>query len=148
MKTMNCESIHKKLIFFIEGDLPDNEMQVISKHLSQCPECSRYAEDFRRTFEVIDEEKRYEVSPYFYSKLKVKLEKQMKPIPETTLFSIWERFLQPALFSVLLLAGIYTGIITGRDAVKSTAYNIESPVEALPFLNEMDLEPLESFLIE
>jgi hypothetical protein len=33
---MKCKTLHKKLIFFLEGDLPEKEAQEIKIHLNEC----------------------------------------------------------------------------------------------------------------
>jgi hypothetical protein len=56
--------------------------------------------------------------------------------------------LQPAFFSLLLLAGVYTGIKIGQPATTETDHNIFAETELVPFLNEMEAEPIETFLME
>ena len=145
---MDCKSIHKKLIFFIDGDLPDDEMKVVSKHLIHCQECNVFAESLRKTMEVVEVEKQYEPSTYFYTKLKAKLEKQLEPAPVETGGLVWERILQPALFVILLIAGMYGGFLSGRMAGETSFNTNHQVTEVIPFLNELEIEPIETFLIE
>ena len=63
-------------------------------------------------------------------------------------FLIWEKVLQPAFFSLLLLAGIYTGIKIGQPVNNEKGQNIFAETELVPFLNEMEAEPIETFLME
>lgn len=145
---MKCKAIHKKLIFFLEGDLPDEEMQEIKGHLTRCAECAAFAGEMKRTLAVVQLETPAQAAPYFYTRLKARMEKQEEMERLDAGFSIWEKALQPALFSVLLLAGVYTGIKIGREANTGIPAPDYAKTEVVPFLNEMKAEPLESFLME
>ena len=145
---MNCKSIHSKLIFFIEGDLPDNDLKIVSEHLLHCQDCMAYADSLRKTLEVIEMEKQYDLSFYFYTRLKLKLEKQLEPSLELPDGAWWERILQPALFAILLLAGMYVGFLSGRMGGDTSRYSANQITEIIPFLNELEIEPIETFLIE
>ena len=50
---MKCEKLHKKLIFFLDGDLPEKEAQEINSHLNECTDCAAFAEDMKKTLEDV-----------------------------------------------------------------------------------------------
>jgi len=56
--------------------------------------------------------------------------------------------LQPAFFSILLLAGIYTGVKIGQPANVTISTEVISDQDVIPYLNEMETETIEAFLIE
>lgn len=145
---MKCKKIHKKLIFFIEGDLPENEAQEVKVHLNGCAHCSAFAEDLKKTLGIIQTEKSPEVNPFFYTRLKARMENQAEKAVKPAGFPVWEKVLQPAFFSLLLLAGIYTGIKIGQPTTTGTTQNVIVETELVPFLNEMETEPIETFLME
>ncbi len=145
---MKCEKLHKKLIFFLDGDLPEKELQEINSHLNECTDCAAFAEDMKKTLEIIQEEKSPEVNPFFYTRLKARMENEEAREEQQVGFLIWEKVLQPAFFSLLLLAGIYTGIKIGQPVNNEKGQNIFAETELVPFLNEMEAEPIETFLME
>lgn len=145
---MNCKTLHKKLIFFLEGDLPAKEAEEVAAHLAQCNSCAAFAEDLKKTLEIIQLEKTPKVNPFFYTRLKARMENEEIKENQPAGISIWEKVLQPAFFSLLLIAGIYTGIKIGQPASAETGQNIIAETELVPFLNEMEDEPIESFLME
>lgn len=145
---MKCKIIHKKLIFFIEGEMQQQEMQKVALHLDECTECEAFAEDMKRTLGIVELEKNIQTTPYFYTRVKARMEKQQEEAVENVSFPMWEKVLQPAMFSILLLSGIYTGIKIGNKAsseITETGYTV---TEIIPYLNEMEAEPLEIFLME
>lgn len=145
---MKCKTIHKELIFFLEGDLPDNQMQEIKAHLLRCAGCKAFAQEMKKTLAVVQMETPAEVTPFFYTRLKARMVKQEEKKRQNAGFSIWEKALQPALFTFLLIIGVYSGIKIGSNATTKTPAPDNAQAEVVPYLNEMKAEPLESFLME
>ncbi|MEZ5104661.1 MAG: zf-HC2 domain-containing protein [Draconibacterium sp.] len=143
---MKCSNIHKKLIFFLENKLPEKEMEEVGIHLSECKDCAVFAEDLKKTLHILDTEKLPEVNPFFYTRVKAKME-ATEPEKVTYVNLIFNRVLQPALFTVLLLAGIYGGIKIGTPStLKNTVYALQN--QEVPILNEMETESIEGFLMD
>ena len=113
---MKCRTLHKKLIFFIENELPPKEMHEVENHLNKCPDCLAFAEEIKKTLAIVHLEKAVEVSPFFYTRLKARMLKQEEMTLQKKQFPLWENILQPAMFTVLLVGGIYTGIKIGKLA--------------------------------
>ncbi len=143
MNIMKCKAIHKKMIFFLENDLPEKEMEEIRLHLAGCKECAAFAEYMKKTLNVIDQERKPDVNPFFYTRVKARLENQAV---KETVTPLWARILQPAVFTLLLLFGIYAGIKIGQPSHNQESYYAEQ--EIFPYLNEMTAEPIETFLME
>ena len=145
---MKCKTIHKNLIFLLDGDLPEKEMEQINTHLPGCEECSAFAEDLRKTLGIIEEEKTVESNPFLYTRLKARMESQaeLEKIP------FWKpvlvKVVQPVFFSLLLIAGVYIGYKIGTPAHTNMASANYTTADIFPYLNEMQSEPLEEFLME
>ena len=73
---MKCKTIHKKLIFFLEAELPIQEMNDVKNHLENCHDCKAFADYLQNTLEIIEEEKQFDVNPFFYTRVKAGLEKE------------------------------------------------------------------------
>lgn len=146
-KTMNCKTLHKKLIFFVDEELPSNEMEKVKQHLSECNECALYFEDLKKTLEVISIERSKEKNPFFYTKLKAKME--TREMIDTNLYKkpVLVSIIQPALFACILLIGIYAGLKIGQTTSKQFNTQRESQ-EFIPYLNDLHSEPIETFLFE
>jgi anti-sigma factor RsiW len=145
---MKCKRLHKRLIFFLEGDLPKEKMLQISKHLTECKECFLFAEELKKTLGIIDAEKLTEVNPYFYTRLKARMDNQVEENSTAQLQTVFTRILQPVMFSFLLMVGIYSGIKIGQaPQTKNVAQTFDNQ-KMIPYLNEMSDEPIEAFLME
>lgn len=145
---MKCRTIHKNLIFFLEGDLPEKETEQIKVHLSGCKQCAAFAEDMKKTLGIIEKEKAIETNPFFYTRLKAKLESPAEAEKVPLWKPVLVKVVQPVFFSVLLMAGIYTGFKIGTPLRVNTAAANYPTEEILPYLNEMKSEPIEEFLME
>ena len=143
---MNCKTIHNKLIFFLEKELPVSEMKLVQEHLENCSECVLFVEEMRRTFGILEEEKTPELNPYFYTRVKAKLLNHDREVLERR--PILTRVLQPAAFSIILLLGVYGGIKLGQPNKSTLTVNTLNEQQMIPYLNEMDAEPIETFLME
>lgn len=132
----------------MEGDLSEKETQEIKLHLNECADCAAFAEDMKKTLGIIQAEKSPEVNPFFFTRLKARMENEEVQEKQQVGFPVWERILQPVFFSLLLLAGIYTGIKIGQPVTAETSHSIFAETELVPFLNEMKAEPIETFLME
>ena len=75
---MKCQIVHKKLIFFLENELSGTEMQAIREHLDSCPDCALFASEMEKTFSILASEKNPEINPFFYTRVRAKLENQME----------------------------------------------------------------------
>ena len=143
---MECKKVHSKLIFFLEKELPDLEMSLVQEHINSCSECALFAKEMSLTLDILEEEKSTEVNPFFYTRVKASMENQEQEV--VTRQPVLARVLQPLAFSVILLFGIYGGIKLGQPHKTEVAENSLNEEQMIPYLNEMDAEPIEAFLME
>ena len=139
---MNCKNCHNDLIFYIEGTLSEDRIKSVETHLHSCEECASFAAYLTSTLKVIGTEKEMKPSPFLYTRIKARLEQEQQ---EKT-SRIWQKVWQPALFSLMLLLGIYSGIRLGREFSPETPQDYIT-MDIAPLLNEMSSEPMELFLI-
>lgn len=136
---MNCKQIHNDLIFYLGHELSDEKMEAIGRHIATCADCRQFAEMMKQQLQLIDDEKRPEVSPYFYTRLSARFDENYKSAP--AFIPVW---LQTAAFTLLLAAsiagGIYLGTHTSTPAVNSAENN-------LLLMNDFEAEPIETFLL-
>lgn len=145
---MKCKTLHSKIIFYLDGELTAEEMEQMTLHLSECKDCAAFADEMRKTFGVIEAEKSHKINPFFYTRLKAKLENQVGGQNEIYRSPLLIRVLQPAFFSILLIAGIYAGIKIGQPANSTPVSAIYAEQDLIPYLDEMKTETIETFLME
>lgn len=140
---MKCEQVHKKLIFYLDGELPEEARKQIEDHLASCTMCSGFLSVLEANAEIIGQERKPEVSPYFFTRLTAKME-DAQPIPNE---ARWLRLALPVFFSALMIAGIYGGVKIGASAGHSkTTARITTGMTAI--VNDFESEPIENYLLE
>ena len=143
---MKCNKVHNKLIFFLEKELPVSEMEQVQKHLDECSECALFAAEMKNTLSILDSDKVRDENPFFFTRVKARLENQAEE--QLSARPVLTRVLQPVAFSIILLLGIYGGFKLGQAPKTDFADNSLSEQEMVPYWNELDAEPIESFLME
>ena len=139
---MKNECIHNDLIFYIDNELSVEKRTVVEKHLEECADCRSFLAFLHDGMQVIEKEKNLEVSPFFYTRLSARLEEK----PQYQVQNQWVRLVQPVLFSLLLVAGIYGGLKLGSNA--SSSKSDQHATSGIQMLNDFDSEPVESFLLD
>lgn len=137
---MNCKKIHTDLIFYLGRELSAEKMEAIGRHLETCDDCRQFAEMLKNQLELIDQEKRPEVNPYFFTRLSAKLDEN--PAVTNTILPVWA---QAVAFSVLLAVAISGGIYLGNQPSGVKPRNTESN---WLMINDFESEPIESFLLD
>jgi len=70
---MNCETIEKRLIAYLDGRASAAERREVEAHLAACGACRTRAEEFRLLWGVLDEAPQLEVSPAFDARLRARI---------------------------------------------------------------------------
>lgn len=143
---MNCKDVHSKLIFFLGKELPVSEMERFQQHLDACPECALFAEEMKLSLSILESDKITDENPFFFTRVKARMGNQAEEMPERS--SVLVRILQPVAFSIVLLLGVYGGFKLGQPAKTELAENTLKESQMVMYLNEMDAEPIEAFLME
>ena len=138
---MKHKSIHNDLIFFLEGSLSSEREQEIREHLETCSGCREFVEVLRTSLSIIEKEKNTALNPYFYQALKAKIENRATSEKSKGLI----RILQPAIFTVLLIAGISFGVMMGAKV--TGIQTSQNTVDEMYYFNEMGDEPIESYFL-
>lgn len=145
---MKCKTLHKNLIFFLEGELAEKEMEFVRIHLLECSTCAAFAEEMKKTLGILEAEKSPAINPFFYTRLKAKMENRESAKTQVFGMPALIRVLQPAMFSVLLIIGIYTGVKIGQPVSTQQYTATIMQNEVIPYLNEMEVEAFETSLME
>ncbi|MFA5301603.1 MAG: zf-HC2 domain-containing protein [Bacteroidales bacterium] len=135
---MDCKSTEKKLIFFIENSLNQEESVLVATHLEQCPECRAKLEFLKEILAHADIEKAIEVKPFLFTRIQSRLEQAEKHKTK--------RILQPLAISIALVIGIFSGILLGQITMTPKTTDPEREIAYL--FQDDQIENMESLLLE
>ena len=103
---MNCERARRMLEGKASRDLAPHEEQVLTDHLSICPECARLEDELERTWSALGLYPAIEPSAEFLPKLRAKLRAEMStPVVRRT-WSLGRNWQWAALAGCFLLAAL------------------------------------------
>lgn len=141
---MSHRRYRNNLMEYLEGSLPEEEMLQIRLHLEECPACQRFADYLSDSLAVPGKNRITEPDPFFFTRVSGRLTRgEDLSYRKLRLKGIW----QPVVVSLLLIAAVIGGIGIGSIGKKNNfdRYAMEN---LDPWLNEMNSEPIESFLLE
>jgi|GEM_PF-5939472 predicted anti-sigma-YlaC factor YlaD len=137
---MEQKHVKEKLIFFRDQSLLENEMRIIQEHLVHCKECSLYLDRLNEDFATIQSEKLVSADPFYYTRLKAKMEQHEQ-------LGVSSRsWAQVVVFSVLLIFAISGGIMLGKN-FSTLDYQNEKVTSELLLFDGVKQEPIEQFLL-
>lgn len=136
---MKHKEIKGQLIFYLEKSLTSEEIKLIEEHLDKCKECKYYLTRLKEDLAVLQEEKAGAADPHYYTRLKARIEAANRPVNR------YRAWLQPAIFSLLLMIATTGGVILGRHF--SPAHQVQAITSELLFFDGVKEEPIEQFLL-
>jgi predicted anti-sigma-YlaC factor YlaD len=148
---MKCRKVEKNLIHYLEKDLPNEKYLSIRDHLDSCDHCTKLLHEVQLTLQVITHEQVKETNPFFYTRLKQRIESETGNSFIPAKEKAWKRILYPALYSVFIAFAILMGIYIGIGQTgKVPEINREEYIQAYSqssHIYEMDEEFIENNLL-
>ena len=140
----NCYSIQKEFIPYLEKSLEANQMEQIEEHLSNCSECAGFMVELKLTFQLIDDESFAEIPVSFLEGIenKITIQNQTK-----TKSRFKQYFLQVLSYAAVIALGLFSGNLIVNTIVNNNISIENSIVSDDFYLNDLNNEPIELFLI-
>ena len=110
---MNCMEINKKLIFYIEEDLSSEKKKYVKEHLQKCYKCKHLYNEMYKTLDTIKDKNKVEINPFFYTRLKNKMEDTNKSSFKTVYIPSLVKILQTSVAVFLIAFGVFLGMMMG-----------------------------------
>jgi len=134
---MNCELAHERIVLAAYGELPDDQIHELDRHLATCSECSQEREQLLALKTLAGAYPVAEPDPNFVTRSRIRLEEALDAIPPKRWY---ERFGQRAMNNfaslqaapiaalLLLIIGAGAGILGGYEYAQARAAHTESHV--------------------
>ena len=137
---MDCISTENKLIFFLENNLPADQVREITNHLASCAGCSAKLEFLKETLSLLDKEKSTSLQPFLFTRIQGRL--QETEIPRKF------RVLRPLFLAAVLIVGLFSGILMAQLTVFPSPANSPQEYEIADLFYEAPMENMENMLLE
>ena len=139
---MKHKTVKRKLLRYLDNDLPEGEFKAVRQHLSTCPECSNYLQQLEKIWFTEQPVTPIEVPPFLWTRLSVRLQTGIQPTIKNRYFAVMNLFIKRAWIPEAVVITIFTGIKFGsemhQDALKG---NYETTIVQDFGLNYFSLMP-------
>ena len=128
---MNCELAHERIVTAAYGELPDDQVHELERHLGDCAECRKEREQLLALKVLADVLPVTDPSPNFVARSRLRLDEALDALPPRR----WYEFLAqkmmnnvaslqaaPVAACLLLVAGIGAGSLGGFFLVEGRAH--------------------------
>ena len=78
---MNCELAHERIVLAAYGELPDEQMHELDRHLAACPECSHERQQLLALKTLATAYPVVEPDPNFVARARIRLEEALDALP-------------------------------------------------------------------
>jgi anti-sigma factor RsiW len=143
---MNCELAHERIVLAAYGELPDEQVHELDRHLAACTECSQEREQLLALKTLATAYPVVEPDPNFVTRSRIRLEESLDAIPPKRWF---ERFGQrvlnnfanlqaaPVAAVLLLIVGGGAGTLGGYEYAQARTAHAAGRVPA-PTVDKAD----------
>lgn len=138
---MNCELAHERIVLAAYGELPDEQIHELDRHLAACTECGQERQQLQALKTLATAYPVVEPDPNFLTRSRIRLEESLDAIPPKRWF---ERFGQrvlnnfanlqaaPVAAVLLLIVGGGAGTLGGYEYAQARAAHAAGRVPAPP----------------
>ncbi len=138
---MNCELAHERIVTSAYGELADDKVHELQRHLSECADCRKEQEQLLAMKVLADVLPVQEPGPNFVARSRLRLDEALDALPPMRWYErLMQRFLNnvaslqaaPVAAGLLLVAGIGAGSLGGYEFAQGRAAHIaaNAPVVA------------------
>jgi hypothetical protein len=134
---MNCELAHERIVLAAYGELPDEQVHELDRHLAACTDCSGEREQLLALKTLATTYPMAEPDPNFVARSRMRLEEALDAIPPKRWYErVGQRILNnfsslqaaPVAAVLLLMVGGGAGTLAGYEfASAKTAHNAARP---------------------
>ena len=148
---MNCELAHERIVLAAYGELPDEQVHELDRHLAACNDCSQEREQLRALKTLAAAYPVTEIDPNLVARSRMRLEEALDAIPPKRWYErVGQRILNnfaslqaaPVAALLLLIVGGGAGTLGGYEYAAARAAHNGGRVTELPA--KADIQPMES----
>jgi len=138
---MKHKEIRKKLLRYVDAELPQEERAEIQLHLQRCEQCRNDVELLSGAWNLSQSTRRMQPSPFLWNKIAARLEGKAQKgrlVHKVELFV--RQTARPALTAAVVVLGLFIGIKLGNRLVM-TEFSARQPGDAsIQLQSEFGLE--------
>ncbi len=110
---MRHRKIQKKLLRYLDGDLPQDEEALVREHLLSCEKCASMSRGLKNLWGAGQPVPRVSAPPYLWTRLSARLEKEERKGAGAQRTNTLSPYIRAALSVAVIVATIFVGIQIG-----------------------------------
>ena len=127
---MNCELAHEQIVTAAYGELADDKVHELKRHLGECADCRKEQEQVLAMKVLADVLPVQEPGPNLVARSRLKLDEALDALPPMRWYErLMQRFMNnmaslqsaPAAAALLLIAGVGAGSLGGYEFAQGRA---------------------------
>jgi hypothetical protein len=127
---MNCEIAHERIVTAAYGELPDEQLHELDRHMAGCPDCHHEREALNALRVLADANPMLEPTPNLIARSRLRLEEALDSLPAKRWYErVGQRAMNnfaslqhaPVAACLLLIAGMGAGTVGGYQVAQSRA---------------------------
>ena len=138
---MKHKEIQKKLLRYLDDELPQEERSEIQNHLERCEQCRQDIDLLSGAWNLSQPIKRSQPSPFLWNKISARLDSKAQKgqlIHKAVLFI--RQMAQPALTAAVVILGLFIGINLGDRMITAQLSNQQTAITTTQSQSEFGLE--------
>ncbi len=100
---MNCKDFEHNIINYLEKNLSETQNNNFLKHYNKCDKCKKKLKYFKKSFEIIENQKKTEVNPFIETRILSEINATKK---ENTIF---KKILRPVFIASFMFLALFLG---------------------------------------
>src|SRR3569833_1951652 len=149
---MNCELAHERIVLAAYGELPDEQVHELDRHLAACTDCSQEREQLQALKTLATAYPTTELDPNFVARSRMRLEEALDAVPPKRWYErIGQRILNnfaslqaaPVAAVLLLIVGGGAGTLGGYEYAAARSAHTAAGLAALA-QTKAEAQPMES----
>ena len=136
---MNCELAHERIVTAAYGELPDEQMHELERHVADCPDCRKEREQMLALKVLADALPVAEPGPNLVARCRLRLDEALDALPPKRWYErLAQRLMNnvaslqaaPVAAALLLVAGIGAGSLGGYEFAQNRAAHAAAAMSA------------------
>jgi hypothetical protein len=138
---MNCELAHERIVTAAYGELPDEQMHELERHMTGCPDCHTDREQLLALKVLADAHPMLEPPANLVARSRMRLEEALDALPPKRWYErLSQRMMNnfaslqsaPVAACLLLVVGAGAGILGSYEYAETHTANVAARTQALP----------------
>lgn len=126
---MKHKTVQKKLLLYLDDNLPKNERRRISNHLANCQVCQSALQQYQKIWQTDKPIKRITAPPFLWTRISTQLERAQQKNVFNTFYNSFFPVIRPVVIVLGIFLSIFGGIRLGNMIILSQPERTEIVTE-------------------